>query len=102
MYPPSANDSVELTAARVEIQQYLGNWLRQPWLNMDYVKHALFIVSLVLFAFKYRASYYEQLEFDERVRQAYAEARRKYHTSPYEMFVLPMTPPDVDDNAPNI
>ncbi|XP_045784697.1 putative serine protease K12H4.7 [Maniola jurtina] len=30
MYPPSANDSTKLVAARVEIQSYIGSWLNLP------------------------------------------------------------------------
>lgn len=102
MYAPSDNDSSELIEARVQILEYMGDWLRLPWLITDYAKHALFFFSLALFVFKYRTSYYEQQEFNERVRQAYAEARRRYHTNPNEMFEATMSPPDEDDDTPEI
>lgn len=98
MYPPNDTDSSELTEARVEIQQFLGTWLRQPWLPIAHAKHLLFFVSLVLFALKSRHSFITEMEFKARVQQAYADARRLYHTSPNEMFEAIMAPPEDDDD----
>lgn len=96
MYSPSDNDSTELTEARVEIQQFLDSWLREPWLITGYAKHLLFYVSITLFLLKYRNGYIQEQEFNTRVKEAYAEARRLYRTNPNEMFEATMTPPDDD------
>lgn len=96
MYSPSEKDSSELTEARVEIQQFMDSWLRQPWLSIGYAKHLLFYVSLILILLKYRNSVNAEAEFNARVKEAYAEARRRYHTDPNEMFEAFMTPPEED------
>lgn len=101
MYPPKDTDSSELTEARVEIQQFLGTWLSLPWLIKEYTsayaKHLLFFISLILFAFKARNSRDEQIEFDERVRQAFAETRRRYRSRPDE--IIGSTFPSPDDET---
>lgn len=99
MYTPSVNDSTELTEARVEIQQFLDSWLREPWLIMGYAKHLLFYISILMFVFKFRNSYNQEQEYNARVKEAYAEARRRYHTNPNEMFDHYMTPPEDDDDV---
>lgn len=53
---------------------------------MEYSKHLLFGISLILIAIKSRNNYYRHLQFNDRVAQAFAEARRLYRTDPNEIF----------------
>lgn len=96
MYPASETDSSQLAEARVEIQEYLGNWLRQPWLVREYTLHLLFIVSLAMLAFKYYNDNMKRQEQEQRVRNAYREARRRYRINPNEQFEAFLQPPLYD------